>query len=52
MTNDRLLWLPLERAALCLNCEVIFTLAAKVCPACSSEVVMPLEKIAHGAVKP
>lgn len=51
MTDDRLLWLPLERAALCIACDVIFTLASKVCPACGSEVIMPMEKIAHGAVK-
>lgn len=37
-------WIPLNRAALCLDCEGFFPLAAGCCPRCGSRAWTPLEK--------
>jgi hypothetical protein len=29
-------WLPIERAALCLDCEALYGIGEPSCPACSS----------------
>lgn len=43
------LHLPLKRAALCLDCEEIFSLAS-VCPACGSEAWTPLARFLERVV--
>jgi hypothetical protein len=35
-------WLPLSRAALCLDCETVYSLAAPACPRCGGSACMAL----------
>lgn len=45
MSTPRVLavsWIPLERTALCLDCEVCYALGAPGCPACGSAAWTPL----------
>ena len=37
-------WLPIERAALCLDCEAVYRLGEPSCPACSSKKAATLAK--------
>lgn len=40
MSEPRVLasiWMPLSRAAMCLDCESVFDLGEGQCPACGSE---------------
>lgn len=37
-------WLPLERAMVCLSCDNLSDSAARRCPVCASESRMPLAR--------
>jgi hypothetical protein len=39
---------PLNRLALCLDCEECFELGLDACPACSSETWVPLARFVGG----
>lgn len=37
-------WIPLDRALFCLNCEAVFTFGEYECPGCGSAQWVPLAK--------
>lgn len=37
-------WLPLNRAALCADCETVHSISARECPVCGGTVRMPLQR--------
>ena len=43
--------IPLDRAALCLDCECVFDVLARQCPACASRTFMALAGIVRASRK-
>ena len=51
-TEPDLMWIPVEKAVYCENCETVSSSSGRRCGLCGSEHIVPIDRVDAGAMGP